>query len=269
MQRWLSQEVSRSLKRNEILRITRVEAAKRLVSRWNPFPFDPKVQFLWKILPREEREDLRERLSDWIMEACEELAATRPRSWRFDRQWLKDATGRVVECKLQELPLPKPVKALRNSVRKKFEAAILQVASTRSLKDSDGVTLSRESQLSGIVSRNRRGVFVQNEAASVLDDHKSLDDSADVTPDDSVEFVDALHKARADLELLEQCPIYTRREHELISHLRRQFDQGRVRLNLSAAAQEMRIKASTAWVHHHNIIKKLPRAQAWIRMQRV
>jgi hypothetical protein len=42
MHSWLSLRVFSALKGNEVLSLTRFEAADRLVARWNPFPFSKK-----------------------------------------------------------------------------------------------------------------------------------------------------------------------------------------------------------------------------------
>jgi hypothetical protein len=259
MHSWFCLQVFLALKRNKVLNLTRLEAANRLVRRWNPFPFDKKLQALWKKLPHKRKKELRDFRNIWVIEACEELAE-KPRPWRFDRRWLKDAAGHRVECKVEELPLPKSVKALRNSVRNKLEAAILEFFNTRSFRDSD-------SAKSGIVRRDHRDVFIQDEAASVLDNPKAADDSADVVLDDSLELTDTLHREQRELELLEHCPIFTRRRRELISRLRRQHPYGQ-RINVSAAAREMGIKPQTGWVHWHNIKKKRTRARIWLRTRK-
>jgi hypothetical protein len=256
MQSWFCLQVFLALKRNKVLSFTRLEAANRLVRRWNPFPFDKKLQALWKKLPRKRREELREFRSIWVIEACEELAE-KPRRWRFDRRWLKDAAGQRMECKVEELPLPKSVKALRNAVRNKLEAAILEFFEPRSFRDSDRAR-------SGTVRRDHRDVFIQDEAVSVLDNPKPGDDSADMVLDDSLELTDPLRKERSELELLEQCPVFTRRQRELIRHLRQRHPHGQ-RINVSAAAREMGIKPQTGWVHWHNIKKKRTRARIWLR----
>ncbi len=264
IQGWLSSLVFHSLKRNKVLTLTRLEAAERLVRRWNPFPFNPRAKKAWTFVPRNEREDLRERLNDWVIEACEELAK-KPRRWRFDRRYLKDATGQVVKCKFDDLPLPKSVKALRNAVIKRFEAAILEIFASRRLRDFDGAIISSELECSGFGGRDQSGAFIQDEAVSVLDNAMPGDESADVVLDDSLALADSLHdEERRELKLLEQCPIFTRRQRELISHLRLQHPQGQ-HFNVSAAAREMGIKPQTGWVHWHNIKKKRIRARIWLR----
>src|SRR4029077_16527024 len=104
-------------------------------------------------------------------------------------------------------------------------------------------------------------------AAFVLDNPKSGDEWADVVLDDSLALTDFLDEERRELELLEQCPIFTRRQRELISHLLRQHPKGQ-HFNVSVAAREMGIKPETGWVHRHNIKEKLPRARIWLRTRK-
>lgn len=266
MHSWLCLQVFLALKRNKVLSLTRLEAADRLVRRWNPFPFSKKAKSLWKRVRPDRKEELREQRSLWVIEACEEFMKRAPRRWRFDRQWLKDAAGRLTECRFDELSLPKPVKAVRNAVIKRFEAAILESFASRSLRDSDGAIISSEPQSSGFGGRDQSGAFLQDDAVCALDNPKPGDESADVVLDDSLALTDSLDEERRELELLEQCPIFTRRQRELISHLRQQHPHSQ-RFNVSAAAREMGIKPQTGWVHWHNIKKKRTRARIWLRMR--
>jgi hypothetical protein len=266
MRTWLCLQVFLALKRNEVLRLTRLEAADRLVERWNPFPFCKKARAQWKWLRPGQKEDLRNQRSRWLVEACEELAEEPARRRRFGAKWLKDAAGQWTECKLEELSLPKPARAVRTAVIKRFEAAILEIFACRSLEDSDGAITFSEPE-SFDFGRDQCGALNQDDAASVLDNPKSGDESADVVLDDSLALTDFLDEERRELELLEQCPIFTRRQRELISHLRQQRPHGQ-HLNISVAAREMGIKPDTGWVHWHNIRKKLPRARIWLRTRK-
>jgi hypothetical protein len=171
--------------------------------------------------------------------------------------------GRRTECKLEELSFPKPVRAVRTAVIKRFEAAILEIFASRSLEDSDGAIPFSEPE-SFDSGRDECGAFIEDDAVSAVDNPKSGDESADVLLDDSLALTDFLDEERRELELLEQCPIFTRRQRELISRLRRQHTQGQ-RFNVSMAAREMGIKPETGWVHWHNIKKMRPRARIWLR----
>lgn len=156
MQEWLFARVFSALKACSLLGRTRLEAAQRLVERWNPFPFDPRAKVIWRRLTAERRKQLLEDRADWAIEACEALAKQSHRRWRFDRRWLKDTRGRVALRTLDELPLPTPVRALRNAVRKKFEAEILQDAAT--YRDRDAAELALGADLSDLEVFDDRAV---------------------------------------------------------------------------------------------------------------
>jgi hypothetical protein len=140
MRKYLFVRVIWALKNCQLLGMTRLEAADRLVERWNPFPFDPKAKVNWRSLTAERKKQLLEHRVDWLIEECEELAKRSRRPWRFDRRWLKDARSRVALCKFDELPFPKPVRALRNAVCKRFESEVLQDAAT--YRDHDAANLA-------------------------------------------------------------------------------------------------------------------------------
>jgi hypothetical protein len=137
--------VIRALKNVQLLGMTRLEAARRLVQRWNPFPFDPKAKVIWRSLPAERKKQLLGDRVLWVIEECEQLARHRRRRWRNGRRWLKNARGRVILHKFDELPFPTPVRAVRSAVLRKFEAAVLQDAGTYLDQDAADLAVAGDS----------------------------------------------------------------------------------------------------------------------------
>ena len=134
-----------TLKNCQPLGMTRLEAAHRLVERWNPFPFDPKAKVNWRSLTAKRKKQLLEHRVDWLIEECEELAKLSRRPWRFDRRWLKNDRSRMALLRFDELPLPKPVRALRNAVCKRLEAEVLQDAGTYPNHDAAELAVAGDS----------------------------------------------------------------------------------------------------------------------------
>jgi hypothetical protein len=232
-----------------------IDAARRLIKRWRPWPFDRRAQGVLKKMPLFAKITLLERLPQDLVDEITRLNCE-PRRWCANRRYLKEKNGRPAVITVDELTPNFFVKQLRNIARKLNTLAILSPLNHLPLKDTHGKTPSYESQLLDSSS--------SPEACNEVGDLDCLsadspDDSCDAPVDtDSLELTESQPRIGTLLDIAER--VATRREIELIDEIRLQVSEGRVKPNgkpnLAAAARVLQWNPSTLRGHYRNLKKR-------------
>jgi hypothetical protein len=236
-----------------------IDAAKRLIKRWRPWPFDRRAQGVLKKMPLFAKITLLERLPQDLVDEITRLNCE-PRRWCANRRYLKEKNGRPAVVTVDELTPTFFLKQLRNIACKLNTSAILSPLNYLPLKDTHGKIPSYESQLLDLSCSPEACDEVGDLDCMPAD---SPDDSCDAPVDtDSLELIKSQPGIRALLEIAER--VATPREIELIDEIRLQVSEGRVkpngRPNLAEAARVLQMNPTTARVHFRNLRKKALRA---------
>jgi len=236
-----------------------IDAARRLIKRWRPWPFDRRAQGVLKKMPLFAKITLLERLPQDLVDEITRLNCE-PRRWCANRRYLKEKNGRPAVVTVDQLTPNFFVKQLRNIALKVNTSAILSSLNYLPLKGTHGKTPSYESQLLDSGSSPEACDEVGN-----LDclPAGSPDDSCDAPVDtDSLELTESQPRIGTLLDIAER--VATRREIELIDEIRLQLSEGRLKPNgnpnMAEVGRAIEMNPSTARVNWANLKRKARKA---------